>query len=106
MAKAGRPKNPTTVKLEREIRKLEEKIEKLEASESLSKDPKEFDGTGLAIDYDKEKKRYRLKVIKYDTMGTDAVVSEVRDAGDSGVRAMFEAKKFIAHYIDLIVQTN
>jgi hypothetical protein len=94
--------------LEKQIEKLEKQLESLEkiSPEQKSLDINSLDGVGFGIDYDAERKRYQLKVIKYDTNGKDAVVTETKDAGDTGVRAMFEAKKFISHYIDLIVQNN
>ena len=104
----GRPKNPTTIKLERKIKKLEEIIEKLQSNQTVSAAPEGqtplMGGVGLGVDYDSEKKLYNLRVLNYAVNGEAAKVVETRRGGDSPLRAEFEIKKFFAHELNRILQ--
>jgi hypothetical protein len=96
--KSGRPKNPTTLKLERQIKKLEEELDNRKQN-SFSAENLEFKGMGFI--YDETDKHFKLVNLKYDLETKIACVDSVDNLADSQHMAIFKIKKILTeifHY--------
>lgn len=96
----GRKKNPTTVKLERKIKKLEEEIEHLQidAKKIAEDNGKDLTcrayGVILAPD-DNGKRVYQLVELKFDPVTRQALVVNIEYLADTPYRMEYEFKKMI-----------
>lgn len=101
--KPGPKKSPTIERLEGRIRNLERLIERLKEEKVNGVDLARLSSVGFGVDYDEDKKRYNIRVIKYNPEDLREVqIVETRDGGDAVHRVEFEMKKFIVREINLI----
>ena len=95
--KGGRPKNPTTVKLERKIKKLEEEIDALLNAETnvteMAKENLKCKAFGVIV----RDKKFNLVEINFDPNTKQAMVVDETHIADSSYRATFHLNKMIAY---------
>jgi len=91
----ARPKNPTTIKLERKIAKLEEEIEELKKVSTI--DENSLTEKGFAVILNQDDKHYYLLDIRFNKETGDGKVVGQKRLSDARYRVDYELRKMFAH---------
>lgn len=93
-SKSGRPKNPTTVRLEKKIKRLEEEIDKLKTTENNSEVE---DLNCRAYSVVVRNGHFNLVEVAFDPNTMAARVVSEEFISDTAYRASFELNKMVAY---------
>jgi len=92
--KGGRPKNPTTLKLEKKIKRLEEEIDKLKSVEE-NQNLEDLECRAYAIVV--RGGHFNLVEVAFDPNSMNAKVVSEEFVSDTAYRASFELNKMVAY---------